>query len=221
MATLNKRLQSIRIPNRMVRLKTSSEGYPVPWFVPWVEGKPEFRAFDPVKLRIAIARRRCWLCGEQLGRFMSFVIGPMCMVNKVNAEPPSHHECAQFAVLACPFLTQPRMRRNEKDMPEHDGMAGIGLLRNPGVSVIWTTLSYTPFPTASGIMLQLGEPAAVEFWAEGRPASRREILDSIDSGLPALREVAGREGPAALARLMVTYQTAIKRVPAEPEADVP
>jgi hypothetical protein len=186
-----------------------------------VEGKPEFRALDESKLRIAIARRRCWLCGEALGKFVSFVIGPMCMINKVNAEPPSHHDCAQYAVQACPFLTQPRMRRNDKDLPGHDGMAGIPLLRNPGVAVIWTTLDYTPFRAGNGIMLQLGSPSCVEFWAEGRPASRREILDSIDSGLPALREGAGQEGPAALAELMVMYQTAIKRVPAAPEADVP
>ena len=61
---------------------------------------------------------KCWLCGQTLGKHMTFPIGPMCAITRTTAEPPSHLACAEYAVKACPFLSQPRMRRNERDLPE-------------------------------------------------------------------------------------------------------
>lgn len=218
MAMLNQRIKAILMPARMRRLRVSSQGYPVPWFVAWVDGEPEFRAIEPGRMSNAWIKKRCWLCGEQLGKYLSFVIGPMCMVNQINSEPPSHHDCAQYAVKACPFLAHPRMRRNEKDLPEHDGMPGIAIARNPGVIVIWTTLSYKPFRVDNGVLFKLGEPTSIEFWTEGREATRAEVLASIDSGLPALQEVAKLEGQLAIDQLMVSYERALRRV-ARPEEE--
>jgi hypothetical protein len=82
---LNKRIASIPMPSRIAKLQVSAEGFPIPWFVQWIKGEPDFRIMDGEKLSIAVRHKRCWICGEQLGQFMCFAIGPMCMINRVSA----------------------------------------------------------------------------------------------------------------------------------------
>ncbi|WLB66066.1 hypothetical protein QIH96_13240 [Bradyrhizobium japonicum] len=214
MPELNQRIRHLELPERMQRLPIDERGFPVPYFVPWIDGKPEFRGFDGEKMVICVRHKRCWLCGEPLGKFMVFVIGPMCAVNRVSAEPPSHRECALYAVQACPFLTQPKMRRNEKDMPEHLEPAGLMLRRNPGCTLMWTTLKYSIFKDGrGGALFNVGDPERVEFFAEGRAATREEVMASIDSGMPTLREMAERDGPDAVAELGQQYSKAMELVP--------
>jgi hypothetical protein len=214
MRELNQRIRYLELPDRMKRLKINDQGFPIPYFVPYVDGKPEFRGFDGEKLAICVRLKRCWLCGEPLGKFMVFVIGPMCAVNRVSAEPPSHRECALYAVRACPFLTQPKMRRNEVDMPEHLEPAGIMLRRNPGVTLMWTTLKYSVVKDGrGGALFNVADPERVEFFAEGRPATHDEIAASISSGMPTLRELAERDGPDAVAELGRMYDKAMELVP--------
>lgn len=222
MKTLNARIRDIPIPPRMARLPVSDKGFPVPWFVLWQDangnltprgtGTPDFRIIYPSAVAQAHRKCLCWLCGEPRGIFGAFLIGPMCAINRVSAEPPSHRECAEYAVRACPFLSQPRMVRNEKDLPaerfETEGM----LKRNPGVMLIWITKSYQPVKMNPGVLFRLGEPADVSWWREGRTATRAEIMDSIDSGLPLLREEAQRCG--LLDRLPFELERAMKLLPA-------
>lgn len=214
MRELNQRIKYLELPDRLRHLPVNDQGYPVPYFVPYVDGKPEFRGFDGEKMRICVRHKRCWLCGEPLGKHMVFVIGPMCAVNRVSAEPPSHRSCAQFAVQACPFLTQPKMRRNDKDMPEHLEPAGLMLKRNPGVTMMWTTQRYTIFKDGrGGALFNVGEPESVEFFCEGRKANHAEIMESINSGLPILRGMAEKDGPDAVAELQQMYDRAMELVP--------
>jgi hypothetical protein len=220
MRTLNASIQHIEIPERMRALPISGQGYPIPWFVAWINGKADFRVVDTRKIMIAIRQGRCWLCGGSMGRFKAFVIGPMCAVNRTSSEPPSHRDCAEYAVGACPFLTKPRMRRNAADLPEHQGAPGIMLDRNPGVVMIWMTRSYNVFRPHAGntsernILFRIGPPTDVVFYSEGRRATREEIMASIDSGLPKLRELAEEEGAEAVAELDKYVATAMKLVPA-------
>ncbi|WP_249733956.1 hypothetical protein [Bradyrhizobium sp. sGM-13] len=209
---LNKRIRHLEMPKRLSHLPISSEGFPVPYFVPWVDGKPEFRGFDGEKLGICVRHKRCWLCGETLGKWLAFTVGPMCGVNRTSAEPPSHYDCSRYAVSACPFLTQPRMRRNEADLPEHRGPAGFMIRRNPGVTLIWVTDNYKPFRDRGGVgvLFHIGELERVEFYAEGRAAMRDEIMVSIDSGMPILREMAELDGPEAIAELDEMYSKAMQ-----------
>jgi hypothetical protein len=210
---LNQRIKYLDIPDRMKNLSIDERGFLVPWFVPYVDGKPEFRGMDGEKFLIAIRHKRCWLCGQPLGRFMVFVIGPMCAVNRVSAEPPSHRDCALYAAQACPFLSQPRMRRNEKDLPEDGTAAGFALKRNPGCTLLWTTLSYRVFKAPNGMLLQVGEPESLEYFVEGRKATREEILESMQSGLPLLMQPAIEEGSDAVAELQAQYAKALELVP--------
>jgi hypothetical protein len=213
MTKLNQRIVHLEIPQRMTHLEISDEGYPVPWFVGWINGKPDFRLVDPEKLVIATRHKKCFLCGENLGVYMTFVIGPMCAVNRTSAEPPSHRSCALYAVKACPFLTQPRMRRNEKDMPiDATKPAGEMIRRNPGVSLLWTTKIYTTVRLSNGLLFKIGDPETLEFWSEGQYATKRQVLDSINSGLPILQEMAEEEGQIAVAKLKVMTNDAMKLI---------
>jgi hypothetical protein len=177
------------VPKFMADLPIDERGYPVPWFVDWINGKPEFRAMDHRKLIKAINERRCWTCGKPLFGEEVFVIGPMCAINRISGEPPNHRECALFAAMGCPFLSKPQMVRRENDMPaEKLPQAGIGIKRNPGVTLLWYTRSHQLMEVPNGVLFKIGRPFKTEWYRQGRSATRDEVMESINSGLPALRE---------------------------------
>lgn len=214
----------IALPAKMRALPEDHRGFPVPYFVTWFkdgkpcrtgEGEPNFLVVDPSKMATCVKERRCWVCGDRLGVHMAFVIGPMCAINRTISEPPSHLECAMFSARCCPFLSQPRMRRNEKALPdEYVKAPGEGILRNPGAACVWVTRGYKVFKVARGVLFELGEPEAVTWWARGREATRDEVLESIRTGFPLLKESAEREGPAAVAELERYFWRAAPLVPA-------
>ena len=89
MNRLNASIAHIPLPKRLRWAPISETGYPVPWFVDWIDGKPDFRVMDGRKYDRAIKHDLCWLCGQTLGRFKVFTAGPMCAVNRTSGEPPS------------------------------------------------------------------------------------------------------------------------------------
>lgn len=186
------------LPPRLQRLPIDERGYPVPWFVAWEHGKPEFRAMDGEKWIRAVRERRCWVCGDGLGSFITFVIGPMCGLNRTTAEPGCHRECAQWSARNCPFLSRPHMTRREDDRFNNDTLvkesAGTALARNPGVMLLWTTKSFQVFNDGRNRpLIHVGEPTSLEFWTQGRIATRAEIAASVESGLPALIAIAEQQ----------------------------
>ena len=94
------------------------------------------------------------------------------------------------------------------------GPAGIGLKRNPGVTCLWTTRTYTIFRAGTdggardGILFNLGEPDTVEWFAEGREATRAEVEESVMSGLPLLEEMAQEQGADAVTALYAALEEA-------------
>jgi hypothetical protein len=182
------------LPEQMRSLPLDARGYPVPYFVAWIDGAPDFRIADAAKAHRCVTESRCWLCGGRLGTFLAFVVGPMCAINRISSEPPSHRACAEFAVRVCPFLVRPMAQRREAGVPEAAARpAGVMLRRNPGVSLLWVTKDYqtvrAPRPDGSvGLLYQMGEPRELVCYAEGRIATKDEVRASVDSGLPSLLE---------------------------------
>lgn len=204
------------LPDHFRKLPIDERGFPVPWFVAWIDGKPDFRVVRPGGVEDAFTHQLCWLCGEKRGKFGAFVIGPMCAVNRVSSEPPSHLSCAKFAAMACPFLTRPMAKRNERDLPdEHKPAAGVTISRNPGVALVWSSETFEPFKAPGGILFDIGAPTRVMWFAQGRSATRSEILHSIETGLPILREMAEKDGADAVAELEAQIERAMRLVPAE------
>lgn len=219
MTDLNAAIRGIPIPLTMQGLPVDDRGFLVPWFVPRGEdGTWDFRQLDGKKLVRAIKQKRCWLCGEKLGRLYVNVIGPMCAISRTTAEPACHPACARYAVMACPFLTNPRMRRNLKNKPEDAYTPGVAIPRNPGVMVLWASLRPPkPFNDGQGgLLLEVQRPERIEWWSQGRLASRDECQESISSGLPILREAAANDPDpdGAIAELGVRTLYAISTLPA-------
>lgn len=185
------------LPRRMRHLPVDARGYVVPWFVLWIDGVPEFRAMDRTKWVRAVQDRRCWVCGDVLGTYLTFVIGPMCGVNRTTAEPACHLDCAEWSARNCPFLSRPHMVRRDNDglLEACAGnTAGVMLDRNPGVTLLWTTKSCRVFDDGQGRpLLRLGDPTGLAWYAEGRTATRAEIEASVAGGLPTLRAMAEQQ----------------------------
>lgn len=209
----------MEMPSRIRALPRDSAGRPIPWFVATIDGTPDFRVIRPNGINDAIMRRSCWVCGQRRAHGdAAFVIGPMCAVNRTSAEPSSHLTCARYSALACPFLSNPNKERRTANLPDHEAPAGAMIARNPGVTLLWVPKRYRGWGLktdgAGGTLFDIGEPQVVEWYARGRQATRDEVLDSIDSGLPILRAMAVEEGPDALAYLDRLYSSALELVPA-------
>jgi hypothetical protein len=209
------------LPEHMRGLKVDSRGFPVPWFVAWVDGEPVFPVVESEKMGRTYRLGLCWVCGGALGRWKASVIGPMCAINRTISEPQSHVDCAQFSARRCPFLSQPNMKRVPgKVLPEaRKNAAGLGIARNPGVTCVWVeTARTTPFSAPGGFLFKLGNPQRVEWYAQGREATRGEVLESIESGLPSLIESieqeAPKDRPGALAELERLKARALTLLPA-------
>lgn len=218
-------------PVRIKLLPRDRRGYPVPWFVAWIDGEPRFEVMDGHRLQQALRDQRCWVCGGFMrAGDRAFVIGPMCSVNRTSAEPPSHLECAVYSAKHCPFLTNPKQTRLI-DVPriaaahEEAGVvdpAGSMIRRNPGVALVWVTERgrYHAFPdpgaaTASpGVLFNVGEPVAAHWYAQGRAATRAEVMDSIESGFPLLADMAKQDGAEAVIQLYAMREAALEFVPA-------
>ena len=223
----------IPLPRRMTTLAVDKRGYPVPAFVAWFNGEPDFRVVDHQHMQRCVYHRRCWICGEPTGAHMAFVIGPMCCINRISSEPPSHVDCAEFAAQACPFLSQPLAKRPDMARKPVPGKtvepAGIMLAHNPGVCAVWVTKTYKPFRApgpagSSGVLFEVGPPERLAFWAKGRHATRPELDDAIAKGLPHLTKMAQMDGEAALAELRkqvgVFWRLLDDALP-QPENDLP
>jgi hypothetical protein len=205
----------------MAALPVDERGYPIPFFVAWIDGKPDFRIADADKFQRCVREKLCWVCGQPLGVFKSFVIGPMCAINRTAGDPPAHLDCALWSVKGCPFMAKPKMHRREDDRTNacKGNVAGILIERNPGVSMIWTTKTFTPFPDGKGkALFEIGEPQSITYWREGRTATRAEIEESIETGLPRLMEICEMEEPknraAAYAELKAYTARMMKLLPA-------
>lgn len=214
---LHPSIQHLAMPARMRKLPLTEMGFPTLWFAEIVNGKPDLRVMSGQKMVRAIKEKRCWLCGEPLGIYKAFVIGPMCTISRTTQEPPSHYDCALYAVKACPFLTRPNRERNERGIEnEEKVMIGYGLKRNPGVTAIWVSRSYKTWrPPMGGVLMTVGEPWKVEWWAEGRPATRQEVMASIESGSPVLWKLADEDPrPGAHEALQAQIKAAEQYLPA-------
>lgn len=207
------------LPENMAALPVDKHHRPVPYFASWIAGQPDFRVADGRNLARALKYGLCWVCGNPFrhGEDRAFVIGPMCAVNRVSAEPPSHRDCAVYSATMCPFLVKPGMVRRDRHLPAGtQEPAGVMLTRNPGVALVWVTgwRSWSKRDDgAGGLLFHIGDPVEALWFAQGREATRDEVLASIDSGLPTLAEMAEQDGPDAVAELGRMHAVALELIP--------
>lgn len=207
------------MPARIAKLPRSDKGFPIPFFAEENNGVRDFRVVSHQKMVHAVRFKKCWVCGEPLGRFMAFVIGPMCAINRTISDPPSHRECAIFSAKNCPFLSSPLAKRRAEGLPEESReAAGVMIKRNPGAVGVWVTKEYRPFQPHRGnpgLLFEIGEPTELLWFADGREASRERVLESIRTGLPLLIEEAKKDGEEALADLRSRHMQTMHLLPME------
>ena len=179
------------LPELMRHLPVDKRGWVIPYFVAWVNGEPEFRAMDPAKWKRCARERLCWVCGQKLGSYLAFTLGPMCTITRTTPEPPSHRVCAEWSAINCPFLSRPHMVRREDELVNTESaknnVAGEMIARNPGAVAVWITRSYKIWHDGRNKpLITVGDPEEVRWYAQGRPATREEVEESIRTGLPLL-----------------------------------
>lgn len=91
--------------------------------------------------------------------------------------------------------------RNTRGMREGAWTPGLMLDRNPGVTCIWVTLDYRWFRDNGGVLFRIREPERVQFFREGREATREEVDHSIATGVHHLDDLAKTEGTKAIVQL--------------------
>lgn len=107
---------NIEIPKKLGHLKIDSRGYPVPYFVSWIDGKPEFRFLLKERLDMIIKRKVCHICGKKLPNdCFYFITGPMGLQNRISTDAAMHRLCAEFSIIACPHLYRQKAERRDND----------------------------------------------------------------------------------------------------------
>jgi hypothetical protein len=195
-------LDVVTMPPRIAVLPRDHRGYPVPFFVQWSrDGVPLFPIFDPHKYRRCVTHNLCWLCGQPLARNVVFVVGPMCTINRISSEPPSHLDCTTYGLRVCPFMVNPAMRRVPTErFGEVQSPAGIMDEGNPGVMAQWLTREYKITRLPNGPLIDMGDPSDVFWWTRGRFATSQEAANAMQAGAAKLGAVAAEhEGASGVA----------------------
>jgi hypothetical protein len=107
-------IAAISIPKFLYHLPVY-RGFPVPFTVYYVDGKPDFRVNDAVKQRLCWNNTLCSVCGlkMQQGDFW-FIGGPKSMQSGHFLDGPSHQRCAEFAINLCPYLNGTRTQYSDR-----------------------------------------------------------------------------------------------------------
>ena len=79
---MNASIRDITTPRRMRRLPVSPRGFPVPWFVAWLGGVPDFRCIGLGKLVKAIHQALLLAVRRATRLLATYAIGPMCIVKR-------------------------------------------------------------------------------------------------------------------------------------------
>lgn len=97
--------------------------------------------------------------------------------------------------------------------------------RNPGVFALWASPGlqgstfggrngwFTWRDPRGGLLFNIGEPIEIRWYREGRTATREEIVESLESGLPILREESEKE-EGGVEMLEQQYAAAMVLLPA-------
>lgn len=172
------------LPNRMKSLPRDSRGWPLPFFTAVIDGKPDFRVIDPETVQACAQDHLCFTCGQRLPARGSgtFVVGPIGLMNRISGEPPSHLDCAEWSARACPFLANPGKERRVTAIPEATTeLGGVHVMENPGVSAVITTQGWSIISDGrDGVLWKFDYISGVLWRAEGREASRSEVLAAFD-----------------------------------------
>lgn len=171
------------LPVRLAKLAVAENGYPIPYFVGKKDGKIDFRVVDQDKILQCIRFSKCWICGEPLGKFKSFVGGPISTLTALSYEPPCHVECATFAVKACPHIINTMHSLRPVEESPAIAVNKNVMTHHPDVYAVYTTDSYTVDPNQGHLSFNIGHPLSIEWWYKGGLATREQVDAAIEKAV--------------------------------------
>ncbi|TDD41390.1 hypothetical protein E1288_32970 [Saccharopolyspora elongata] len=134
------------IPAWLAHLPTVG-GLVVPWITPrTADGRYLFGSVDRTRMRDALRRGWCGVCGQQLGDRLVLLMRLSNLPRQCTNEPALHPQCAAYTVTTCPMvggrLTHYRATLPQLDstmMPAPDATARHGAPAEPWFAVWLTT----------------------------------------------------------------------------------
>ena len=132
------------IPWRMGRRPRDARGLPIP-FAQFIgaDGVPDFRVLDGERVQRCLRNRLCGLCGQQMGKHVFFVGGPLCVDNGLFHDPPMHKECAEFALRACAHLNRSKGKYSVAPRPSEPGLRVVEGAMATDQKAEWFALMHT------------------------------------------------------------------------------
>ena len=91
--------------NERIERLPKYKGFPIPFFATTMkDGTPDFKIIHQENRILCAMERRCWVCGEGLEYWITFVGGPVSTKYRTYNDGPMHPECARDSMEICPFL---------------------------------------------------------------------------------------------------------------------
>lgn len=193
MSTLAERLAT-PVPRALRSRPKDARGYPVP-FVVLIDatGAPQFTINDARRVRDCRTKHLCALCGKRMDGGEWFIGGPRCFTHPQGAfvDPPNHHDCAAYALRACPYLAAPSYARR----------IDLGKMRDESYGDLTAIVTYNGMPDdrprcfglgRAGSSQYIDEPGVfvagrwdyVEFWRLGERVNAPDAREVADGLLP-------------------------------------
>lgn len=141
-------------------------------------GIPQFTINDVKRVNLCVRKRLCAICGKRMGDWVWFVGGSRCFLHTRGAflDPPTHNECAEYALAVCPFLAARSYSGRIDDRKLAPGAIpdGLTLVRHDGMLPalperfgLGAALDYRR--SGSGDVFIVDRWQYLEFWRHGRP----------------------------------------------------
>lgn len=159
-------LKSVVMPPNIEALPKDGRGYPIPYTVAYIGGKPDFTVVDPDKWKRALKFGLCGVCGKPNYGRKWFIGGPSCHVNRMFYDHPMHEECARYAIVVCPYLAITKMTHRTVK-PEGTVFVSAASEEKPDKFMLGRAKSVKTVRFGDDILLRASEWEHVEWWVGG------------------------------------------------------
>lgn len=169
----------IDIPKELAHLKIDKRGYPVPFFVSWINGDPEFRYLDKARIDMIIDNKVCHICGKKLHKdYCYFISGPLGYQNRISSDAGMHRVCAEFSLMACPHLyLQKAERRDNDELGKAIASAPSPVIRDKPSCLFLIKASKFKIVLHNGQKLLRYTPVSHELYTYENGRLQKEIID--------------------------------------------
>jgi len=164
-------------PKTMRALERDERGYPIPFIVLRDKfGTPQFTINDHARVSSCVNKKLCAICGRRLNAGFWFVGGSRCFLHTNGAflDPPTHLECAEYALKVCPFLAARTYTKRIDDAKLKPGglPRGMGLIREESMQPELPErfgLGHTSGYIETDRRFNVRHWNYLEFWRRGEP----------------------------------------------------